>query len=77
MRLDGREHGGLYGFGRKSSQTATDLDKEVAGPIIGAFYRAEQGAVQPEVRTLSTLDDLDRDPSDDVLLTNNLLALNN
>ncbi len=66
---------GCTGSLESQVKLATDLDKEVAGPIVAAFYRAEQGVVQPEVRTIAPFDDLDSDPGDDVLLTSNLLAL--
>lgn len=53
----------------------TDQDKELAGPIVSAFYRAEQGAVQPEIRTIGSGTDLDLQQADDVLWTRNVLAL--
>ncbi len=54
---------------------ATDLDKELAGPIVSAFYRAEQGSLQPEIRSVQPNQELDGDLTDDVLWTRDVLAM--
>ncbi len=53
----------------------TDVDKEVVGPILSAFYRAEQNSIQPDIRSTAAIESSSIVDGADVLWTSDLLAL--